>query len=174
MISRALQPRSILPEAVAVLGLVGQMVICTASGHFRGLNAAAGRVLVADETGRELYVLAPRAGDAPVRPTYQAMRAANLHERFMHRRADKLFNCIVPAFRAPVLVGELVILRYEAAKRIPGADGAVDWEHYFENPGVEPAYPRIFAVGHGQYWVPPGPFKVAPEGITFAKERNPS
>lgn len=166
---RAHSAHEILPESVAVLGELGACV-----GHdpdrdaFWELPYESGLVLCASGDGRQLFVLRPIADAGPVgRVSRQALHAANLHEKFMHRRADAWFNAQVPGFRKPVFRGELVIIRYRAAKDLDGDDSESWYEHYFAGP-MEPAYPAIYSVGHGQLWIPPGPFIVAPQGIDFA------
>ena len=172
--------RAFLPEAVTFLGVLGACVLhdpnaYDGDGRLYEFRPKRGSVLMSDADGRQLYIVTPRPATAPHRRklTDQAIRAAHLYERFTHRDLDAFHNCAVPAFRRPRFAGELVILRYRAEKDLDELEpeertGIVEFEHYFEQPGVAPAYPQVFAVGSDQFWIPPGPFAVEPEGITYA------
>ena len=169
---RKVKPEELLPRSVAVLGELGPCVIHNPdSGEFGALPG--GGVLCSNSTGDQMFVLRPVADAGPVKHhPRQALHAANLHSRFTHKRADAFFNCIVPKFRQPRHVGELVIVRYEVAKHLDGDHRLTQWEHYFEQPGAAPAYAQLYSVGHGQYWIPPGPWRVTARGIAYAAPRS--
>lgn len=169
--------RLLLPRAVAVLGELGSLVLHDPNtGAFFGVEEEAGRILCADETGRWMYILRPLLDGQPVKATSLVLRAAALHERFVHRTANEHYNCVVPPFRAPRFAGELVILRYVVEKDIGDLDpdedgmGLTVWEHYFERPGVGPAYAELWSVGRDQWVIPPGAWRITSRGIEFAKE----
>jgi len=182
--------RYTIPRALAFLGEIGPCVIHDPNarggrGRFYGLDFDAGAVLCSNDRGTELWILRPRVRDAEVKVTDQAIRAARLYERFSHRDADAFVNTIVPrpVYKRPRFAGELVIIRYHSDKRIEPEDyleddedgldtGVVEYEHYFERPGDRPEYPQIFDLGGGQYWIPPGPYRVKPEGIAHSDEEQ--
>jgi len=181
MFARSHAPRGVdlLPYAITALGELGACVVHDPTGgrdgtaKFVGMPYRPGRVLCAYDDGsgfgRELFVICPRPRVGAVRQDDQAVRAARLHERFVHRKADGWFNCFAPAFRAPRWAGELALIRYSIAK---GTDELVEWEHYFEEPGEGPAYAQLYSVGHGQFYIPRGPWRVGPRGIEFTREET--
>lgn len=179
MAARAFQrssARGLLPQSVAVLGEASACVLHEPSSRrFFELPLQPGTVLASSADGRVLFFLRPRRGASrPVTPRDQAIRALELHERFVHRRADGFYNCAVPPFRDPIFRGELVILRYHSDKEIEADDDVepgeiVEYEHYFENPGSAPAYPDLWSVGAEQFIVPRGPFRVEADGIEYAR-----
>lgn len=160
----------LLDRTVVVLGEVMECVLHNPdTGAFQGWEPNPGLVLACSSDGRRLFMVRPERDLGPRRLGKSAVHAFNLHERFMHRKADGYYNVEVKDFARPRFRGELVILRYLAAKDIDDdSKGEVIWEHYFEQPGVEPRYPEFWDVGNGQYYVPPGPFAVTEEGIVYA------
>lgn len=163
-----------MPRALTVLGEAGACVVHDPrSQRFSALDVRAGTFLCSDPDGTELFFLQPRPGDTPVRLSDLAVRAAELHERFVHRQGRGLFNAVVPPPHTPRYLGELVVVRYTVHKALPDVRGSrpQDWEHYFEEPGIAPAYPPIWSIGNHQYWVPPGPFSVEDDGIVFHPRR---
>jgi hypothetical protein len=71
----------------------------------------------------------------------------------------------------PRYIGEVAIIRYRIRKGLEGGRLA-EYEHYFEKPGDHPAYPEIYEIGRGQYWMPPGDFRVSAEGIKYERDRK--
>lgn len=175
---RRRKPSEVLPRAVACLGELGECAIYDPSRQsYYTVPARAGRVLVASGDGRELFVLRPIRQLAGVKPNDLALHAQDLHERFMHRSSSEFYNLVVPAFRKPEFRGQLAILHYLADKDFDDAgddedelmsEGPVEWVHYFEKPNSRPAYVDWYSVGHGQFWIPHGEFRVTPAGVEYA------
>jgi hypothetical protein len=117
-----------------------------------------------------MFIFRPTLTDGYVRPDALAVNAMGLFERFTHRRGDKFYNTFVPPLRRPRFAGELVIVRYFQDKAITGTKGVAEWEHYFEEPGVAPAYPELWSLGHDQYVSPPGPWRVTERGIEHGRD----
>jgi hypothetical protein len=174
-------PRELLRSIVTYLGEVGDIALYLPEesrfgedpGYY-GKDFKAGHVLCCTSDGREAYILRPRgnAGAANRRQlqTRQAVHARDLHERFMGRRASEYYNLIVQQFRKPRYVGDLAILHYFADKDLgDGQEGLVEWVHFFEGPDG-PAYPPLFSVGHGQFYIPRGAWHVGPQGIDYFDE----
>lgn len=166
----------LIPRSVAFLGELGSCVLHNPrSQSFFTWAYRPGRILCLAPDESCLYILKPIITDEPVRPDALALNARDLYERFHHRRGDAFYNCFVPPPRRPRFAGELVIIRYLSDKDLPGAppsDGPVEYEHYFEEPGVAPAYPELWAIGRDQYVVPPGPWRVTSRGIEFGSHRG--
>jgi hypothetical protein len=168
--------RNVLPHALTVLGELGACVLHQ-DGRFLPFAPREGSILCSDADGTQLFFLRPRPAEGVPRLSDQAIRAAALHERFVHRLGNGFCNAVVPSLHTPKYFGELVIIRYEVFKDLPDVDDdeagePQEWEHYFENPGVAPDYPAVFAVGNHQFWVPPGPFKVTADGICHARRQR--
>lgn len=168
--------RGLLPQSVAVLGELSACVLHEPSSRrFFDFSPQPGTVLASSADGRVLFFLRPRRGSTrPVTPRDQAIRALELHERFVHRKADGFYNCAVPPFRDPQFRGELVLIRYLSDKELEADDDVdpgelVEYEHYFEKPGHAPAYPEVWSVGAEQFIVPRGPFRVEADGIEHAE-----
>jgi hypothetical protein len=136
-----------------------------------GQPPEADAVLFSSADGRTLFILRPFIkGISEEAPSLLALRAANLFRQFQHRPADRIFNCVIPKPRAPQYCGELVEITYYAEKHLgPGDSAPAEWVHYFEEPGVQPAYAPIYKIGRGQFLIPPGPFKVTDRGIEWAR-----
>ncbi len=166
--------RKLIPRAITVLGEVTTCALHDPStGRFLNWEPKAGTVLTCDPNGDNLYFVRPLA-EAPGKEDRSRdpmlVKAIGLHERFMHRKADGYYNALIKPARKPRFVGELVIIRYVATKDIDEeTEGQeAEWEHYFEQPGVAPAYAKLWNIGLDQFWVPPGPWRVTPEGIAYA------
>lgn len=155
----------LLPRAVTVLGELGEWLITDpTTNRFYGVDYKPNRLLCASEEGRNMYIIRPILDAGPVRSDAFALSAYDLHERFTHRAATDYYNIFCPPIRKPTFAGELVIIRYYAQK---GDDEEATYEHYFDEPGEAPAYVKVFSVGHGQYFIPQGRFRVAEAGIEF-------
>jgi hypothetical protein len=168
---RASEWRKLIPRNVAVLGEVTSCCLHDpSSGRFFGFDPVPGSVLVADASGRRMYILRPLHDAGAARFSTQSIRAAELHERFTHRESDGYYNAAIPPARKPTFAGELVIVRYLAQKDIDDevSGEEVEWEHYFENPGQAPAYAELWSIGHRQFYIPPGPWRVDSAGIEYA------
>lgn len=152
-----------------MLGELGSCVLHDPrSTNFFSWDYRAGRLLVAAPDGGAMFILNPVREAGPVRPDALALHAMDLHERFTHRKGDGFFNLVVPPIRKPRFAGELAVIRYYADKGDQG--GEAEWEHYFNEPEIAPAYPEIWALGHGQYLIPPGPWTITERGIEYAAE----
>lgn len=173
--------RQLLPEVVVFLGELGACAIYDPNGDcFYDLPYRPGLILCCkaptarEDYSRELFILRPvHDGNWKVRRTDQLVRALGLHSRFVHKRSNDAWNCIVPAFRFPRFAGELAIVRYTIRKNLPGVEGMpVEWEHYFnhEDGAKEPAYAPMYAVGTKQFYIPRGPFRVGPRGIESTRD----
>jgi hypothetical protein len=159
-----------LPRAVTILGELGSWVYeFHADENFYGMGYRAGSLLVCNKEGNAMWILRPIADGRPVPPDAYATHIDELqmYERFMHQKADKLFNAFVPKFRRPRLVGGLAVVRYMANKGIDDS-GEAQWEHYFDGPDA-PAPPDLYTLGRGQYFIAPGPWRVGPQGIHYAR-----
>jgi len=168
------QPRpwkKLLQRSVAVLGEA--MSCCLhdpQTQQFFGYEFQTGSVLCASPNEREMFILRP-LGEAANRAKVgdNAIHALDLHQRFMGREADGYYNLSVPNFRRPKFCGELVILRYLSDKDIDDeSKGEVVWEHYFEKPGQQPEYAELWDCSLGQFYIPPGPWRVSSAGIEYA------
>jgi hypothetical protein len=168
------RPRqNLVPREVAFLGELGSCVLHNPrTASFFAWPYQPGRILVLGPDERNMYVLRPTLTGQRVHPSAIAVAAMGIHERFTHRAGDGFYNCVIPPVRRPKFAGELVIIRYSVDKDIPGVDDGrtTEWEHYFEEPGVAPAYPELWDIGHGQFIIPPGPWRVRPEGIVFGSD----
>lgn len=174
--------RQYLPRTVTVLGELGAMVLRNPqTGHWYAINYKPNRIVCASSEGRAMFILQPVVETTTKKPSKhrtQALKAAKLHERFVHRAADAFYNCVVPAFRTPRYCGELMVIEYYCEKDLELGDAEDDdedderptlWEHYFEEPGVAPAPAELWQVGKHQYLIPPGPWRVSDRGIEFHK-----
>lgn len=162
---------SILPRSVAVLGELGSCVLHNPrSASFFTWRWRPGRVLCLAPDGSSMFILRPIVTGGSVRPDALALNAMGLYERFTHRRGDGYYNAFVPPTRRPRFAGELVLIRYTQDKAIAGLKGPTEWEHYFEEPGIAPAYPELWAIGHDQYVIPPGPWRVTERGIEHGRD----
>jgi hypothetical protein len=160
-----------LPRSVAVLGELGSCVLHNPrTASFFSWRFRAGRVLCLAPDESCMFILRPILCGGGVRPDALAVNAMRLHERFTHRKGDGYYNTFVPPLRRPRFAGELVIIRYSQDKAIVGTDGVTEWEHYFEEPGIAPAYPELWSIGHDQYVIPPGPWRVTERGIEHGRD----
>lgn len=121
-----------------------------------------------------MFILKPLGDAGETKFPPQALAATDLHERFVHRESEGFYNLLIAPARKPIFRGELVIIRYLAQKDIDDeTTGQVaEWEHYFENPGVAPAYAEFWYIGKNQYYIPPGPWRVGEAGIEYAPEQE--
>jgi len=159
----------LLPRAVAVLGELGNCA-CEypdGSGRVYGMDYVHGRVLCATDDGRQMFIIKPISDAGRVRISSQMLRAFGMHERFVHRKADSYFNCIVPQVQPPKLAGYMMVITYFQDK---GDLGEAEFHHYFDKPGDAPAYAPFYAIGSDQYWFPRGPWKADYDGIEYADE----
>ncbi len=166
MARRARDRHAILqPRSVTILGELGEWVFRNDAGPF-GVPYRGGKMLCSSADGRTMYILRPISDGGPVRRDafVTNARGLELYERFQHRRADAMFNTFCPPFRRPRHLGQLVLLSYYTAK---GRDQEAEHVHYFEEPGVAPAWPAVLSVGFGQYVITPGRWKVTDDGIDF-------
>jgi hypothetical protein len=173
--------RELLRRTVTYLGEVGDICVYLPEesrfgddpGYY-GKDFRAGHLLCCTSDGREGYLLRPR-GDAGTvsrarMQRRQAVRAFNLHERFMGRRANEYYNLLVQQFRKPKYIGDLACIHYFADKDLgDGKEGEVEWVHWFEGPDG-PAYVPLFDVGYGQFYIPRGRWHVGPDGIDYFDE----
>lgn len=174
---RTSQARELLPRTIAVLGELGPMVIAreSASRRFEYFSVPwrPGTVLCASGDGRAMFALRPEGGGGGrARINQQALQALHLHERFTHREANELYNCVVPSLRAPSYRGDVAIIHYFQEKAFEeDADESgepSEYVHYFEKPGDRPAYVPLYSVGHGQFYIPPGEWVASERGIEYA------
>lgn len=160
-----------IPAVCTLIGELGDCVIADPRDRdsFYVLDYLPGRLLVA--TGdREMFIVNPLGPDQTMhRETAMHLDDAfDLYEKFTGLRADRYYSCRFPTPRAAKPAGELVIVRYRAAK-VEGDDVSTSWyEHYFD--GGESGFPapaRIDSLGNGQYWIPPGNWRVTERGIEY-------
>ncbi len=157
------------PRAVTLLGELGSWVYFDDDARdYYSVPYRAGRVLASSADGRAGYVLRPIINGGSVHRNAFITHAENLelYERFQHRKADKFFNVICPPFGKPRRQGHLALVTYFTMK---GTDEEQEYVHHFENPDEgRPEYVPIYSLGYGQFLIPPGAWRVAPEGITYA------
>lgn len=148
---------------------------------FFELKYKPGRVLCEGSDGRCMFILLPVAEEmGKARETDHLLKATELHERFVHRESDGYYNLRIPEFVEPKYHGDLVIVRYYSDKDMSDYETGDDdedidegneeimYEHYFEEPDTRPAYAPVYSVGHGQFIIPPGPWKITDRGIEYA------
>lgn len=164
-----------VPSVCTLIGELGHCVIADPrdADAFYVLDYVPGRLLVA-AGDREMFIVNPLSDEQTSR--YEmAMHlddAFDLYEKFTGLRADRYYSCRFPLPRKPRPAGDLVIVRYRAAKQ---EDGEVDtswYEHYFD--GGDSGFPapaRIDSLGNGQYWIPPGNWRVTERGIEYYNAR---
>lgn len=162
--------RSLLPEAVAMLGLPSTWILTNDGGATNFMwNPPRGAVLVADESGRQMFVLRPRPGGEAIRNSDSLVHVEELWEQFHHRKLTTDFlNCVVPPFEKPRYRGQIVIMRYRAQKHLDDYSKGklVEYEHYFEAPD----YADLWAVANDQYYISPGKWEIRASGITHEDE----
>lgn len=172
--------RDLLPRTVTYLGELSAMIIRNPeTGDYHTINYVPDRVLMSAPDGRAMFVLMPvieSTRNIPTRYHRQALAAAELHSRFVHREADAIYNCVVPAFRKPVYCGELHMIEYTVHKDLEEGDDGDDepqpYVHYFvdeQTGALAPA--ELWQVGKQQYVIPPGPWEVTDRGIVYAAQR---
>lgn len=166
--------RELLPERLTMIGVPGQMVLVHPhTGDFYVWRPKANHILCASGDGREMFLLRALGDAGKPHRLDQVVAVQRLWERFTHRASDGYYNFFVQPFQRPHLRGLIQTIRYRVEKDDgelygDGLEGEVEYEHPFEAPD----YARLYHVGHDQFYIPRGKWRISSAGIGHYNARQ--
>lgn len=162
---RMSRARLLLPEAVTMLGIPGQMVLWHPGAEaFFTWDPPADSILCSSGDGYEMFLLRPIADAGRPKRLDVTLHVDELWEEFHNRALEGHYNAFCPAFKRPKLRGQVAVIQYAARKDLDeeSTGAVVPWVHHFD----PESYPELWSVGADQYFIPRGAWRITARGIT--------